>query len=72
MLEAVDKAASAAGEEKGWLPEHDPRVLAATKLCHPGGTASVEFVAPAPSDYPFFCSFPGHAAEMRGVLHVRA
>ena len=71
-LEAVDQAASTAGEANGWLPQHDPRVLAATKLCHPGGTATVEFIAPSPGDYPFFCSFPGHAAEMRGVLHVTA
>jgi azurin len=71
-LEAVDEAASKAGEANGWLPQHDPRVLAATKLCHPGDTVSVEFMAPAPGDYPFFCSFPGHAAEMRGVLHVTA
>jgi azurin len=71
-LEEVDEAASAAGEANGWLPQADSRVLAATKLCHPGGTATVEFVAPAPGDYPFFCSFPGHGAEMRGILHVTA
>jgi azurin len=71
-LEEVDKAATAAGEANAWVPQNDPRVLAATMLCNPGGTVTVEFIAPAPGDYPFFCSFPGHGAEMRGVLHVIA
>ena len=71
-LEEVDKAATAAGESSGWVPRHDPRVLAVTALAGPGRVTMVEFVAPAPGDYPFFCSFPGHGAEMRGVLHVTA
>lgn len=71
-VDEVEAAATAAGEASGWLPQHDPRVLAATSLCSPGGTATVEFIAPAAGDYPFFCSFPGHGAEMRGVLHVTA
>ena len=71
-VEEVDRAASAAGEAKGWLPQRDRRVLAHTKLCHPGDTAIVEFAAPPPGDYPFFCSYPGHRAEMHGVLHVTA
>lgn len=71
-LDDVEKAATAAGEANGWVPQNDPRVLAATPLCNPGETVSVEFTAPAPGDYPFFCSYPGHGAEMRGVLHVTA
>jgi azurin len=70
MLDEVEKAGMEAGEASGWVPQHDPRVLAATSLCSPGGIAMVEFVAPAPGDYPFLCSFPGHGAEMQGVLHV--
>jgi azurin len=66
-LDDVDKAAAAAGEANGWVPQHDARVLAATSLCNPGGTATVEFVAPTPGDYQFLCSFPGHGAEMRGI-----
>jgi len=69
-VDEIEKAGTLAGEGKGWVPPHDARVLAATSLCGPGGTAVVEFVAPPPGDYPFFCSFPGHGAEMRGVLHV--
>jgi azurin len=71
-LDGVEKAGMEAGEASGWVPQHDARVLAATSLCGPGGIAMVEFEAPAPGDYPFLCSFPGHGAEMRGVLHVTA
>jgi azurin len=67
---AVEKAGTAAGEANNWLPKDDRRVLAATPLCGPGGEAVIEFIAPSAGDYPFICSTPGHAAEMRGVLHV--
>lgn len=66
----VEKAGTAAGEAAGWVPKNDRRVLAATPLCSPGGEAVIEFTAPAPGDYPFICSTPGHAAEMHGILHV--
>jgi azurin len=66
----VEKAAASAGEDTGWVPKGDHRILAATPLCSPGGEAVIEFTAPAPGDYPYICSTPGHAAEMHGVLHV--
>ena len=69
-FDAVTKAAEAAGEAQGWLPAGDSHILAATKMCGKGQMASVDFVAPAPGDYPFICSFPGHAQSMWGVLHV--
>jgi azurin len=67
---AVAKAGVEAGEAAGYLLPGDPRVVAATQLCGKGEHASVSFVAPPPGDYPFFCSYPGHDAFMRGVLHV--
>ena len=70
MVEAVDAAGLKAGAEKGFVPPGDPRVIAATPLCGKGGTVMAEFVAPAAGDYPFFCSNPGHAEDMRGMLHV--
>jgi azurin len=70
--EAFITAVMAAGEKNGWMPPGDKRVLAATPLCGPGMTAMVEFTAPKPGDYPFVCSFAGHGAEMRGMLHVTA
>jgi len=48
-----------------------PEVLAFTRMVEPAATTTIHFTAPAePGDYPFLCTFPGHAAIMRGVLHV--
>lgn len=66
----VTKAALASGEKNGWIPVNDKRILAATPLCGRGQQVSVEFVSPAPGDYPFICSNPGHAESMWGILHV--
>lgn len=66
------QAGVTAGAANGFVPPHDQRVLAATPLCGRGGEAVVEFAAPQAGDYPFVCMFPGHGAEMRGVLHVTA
>ena len=68
--DAVAKAALAAGEQAGWLPKGDRRILAATPPCHRGQHVSVDFIAPPPGDYPFLCTNPGHGAVMHGVLHV--
>ena len=68
----VEQAATAAGEAAGWVPAGDKRILAATELCNPGAESVIEFTAPKPGDYPYICTTPGHAAEMHGVLHVRA
>jgi azurin len=67
---AVAEAGLKAGERAGYVPHADRRVLAATRMCGKGERVSVEFVAPAPGDYPFLCSYPGHDQFMRGVLHV--
>lgn len=61
-----------AGEKNGWMPPNDPRVIAATPQIGPGESVTIEFTAPPPGDYPFVCTFEGHGAVMRGVLHVTA
>jgi azurin len=49
-----------------------PDILVYTRLVEPAATTSIHFNAPAePGDYPYLCTFPGHAAIMRGVLQVR-
>ncbi len=55
---------------KNFTPE-SPDILAKMKLVQPGTTESIEFTAPAPGDYPFLCTFPGHWLLMRGVLTVQ-
>ena len=69
-MEAVETAGIAAGEQNGWLQKDDPNVLAATPLIGKGDTTTVEFTAPAPGDYPFMCTTPGHGEDMHGILHV--
>lgn len=47
------------------------RVIAFTKMIGGGETATVEFKAPEkPGEYPFLCTFPGHASQMNGIMEV--
>jgi len=69
QLEAVDKDVE---HNEGIIPKDDPRVIAWTPMCDKGGMVMTRFTAPAPGDYPFFCSTPGHGECMQGVLHVTA
>jgi azurin len=67
----VAQDSSGAGADKGWLAM-GPNVLAHTKLVDSKKSDTIEFTAPAkPGDYPFICSFPGHAMTMKGVLTVK-
>ncbi len=46
-------------------------VVTHTPLAGPNQTVQVEFTAPAPGDYPFLCTFPGHfVAGMQGTMTV--
>jgi azurin len=69
-FDAIIAAANAAGESQGWLPAGDRRILAFTPMCGRGQVMVTQFDAPAAGDYPFICTFPGHAQSMWGVLHV--
>jgi azurin len=62
-LEGVDKKAD------GYIVE-GPNVLAHTPLAPPQKTAEVTFVAPAPGEYPYICTVPGHYMLMKGTLTV--
>jgi azurin len=73
ILADSDRTAAAAhAEMASFLKPGDPRIIAATGRIKKGQSATVEFTAPAAGDYPFFCSTPGHAEDMQGVLHVTA
>jgi azurin len=67
QMDAVDKAVE---HDDGIIPKDDKRVIADTPMCDKGVTVMTQFTAPAPGDYPFFCSTPGHGECMNGVLHV--
>jgi azurin len=69
QMEAVDKDAE---KTDGNVSIDDPRVIAAVPMCGKGESVTTQFIAPAPGDYPFFCSTPGHAIDMNGILQVTA
>lgn len=61
----------AAGAAADYVKPKDARVIAHTKLIGGGESASVTFKVAslkAGENYAFFCSFPGHAALMKGTL----
>lgn len=64
---------SKAGVAKSFVKSQDPRVVAATNVIGGGESASASFnptqLEPA-GNYVFFCSFPGHAAVMKGTLKL--
>lgn len=69
--DAVANASIAAGNDKGWLAK-GPDVLANTNMVDPKKSGTIEFTAPAkPGEYPFICTFPGHASVMKGILKVK-
>ncbi|MFQ1064790.1 cupredoxin domain-containing protein [Bordetella trematum] len=62
-----------AGAGHDWLKPGDTRVLAKTPMLGGQETATVTFpVAALTAGQPYtcFCSFPAHAAQMRGMLVV--
>lgn len=73
-VDGVTKDGIAAGLNNNYLKAGDARVIAATKLLGGGESDSVNVdVAKlkAGEAYTFFCSFPGHAALMKGTLQVK-
>ena len=69
QMEAVDKDVD---DKEGIISKDDKRVIADTPMCDKGVTVMTQFTAPAPGDYPFFCSTPGHGECMNGILRVTA
>ena len=72
-VNAVSAAGMKAGVASHFVPKGDARVIAATPVVGGGATTSASFAGnklKAGGDYTFFCSFPGHAALMKGKLVV--
>ena len=58
------------GMAKSYVPE-SADVVAKMMFVQPGQTSSMEFEVPAePGDYPFICTFVGHAILMNGIIKV--
>lgn len=65
---------TAAGLDKDYLKPDDARVIAHTKVIGGGEKDSVTFEVAklkAGESYMFFCSFPGHAALMKGAVTLK-
>ena len=68
-LPAIVNAGLNAGPAHGYVPQNDPRVIAATRLVGGGESVTVQFSTAAlvpGGRYSFFCTSPGHSAVMRG------
>lgn len=63
--------AAAANEYIPTAAELAAQVVAHTKMLGPGESDTITFTVQEPGEYPYICSFPGHWAIMRGVLHVK-
>ena len=66
-------AAAASARDKDYIPDSlKDQIIAKIDLLGPKKTGEVTFKAPEqPGEYPFLCSFPGHAALMKGTLVVK-
>jgi azurin len=65
-------AASATAAATDYIPPAlKDQVIASIHVLGPKEKGDVTFKAPAPGEYPFICSFPGHFALMKGTLTVK-
>ncbi len=56
--------------KRNWLPE-DSRILVHSKMLNPREKETFRFTAPSkPGNYPYVCTFPGHAMTMKGEMKV--
>ena len=68
-MSGLVNAGLAAGAARGYLPEKDARIIAATRQVGGGESAAVRFSTSALTPgarYAFFCTSPGHSTIMRG------
>jgi azurin len=68
---SIINAGLAAGARHGYLPENDPRIIAATRQVGGGEIAAVRFSTSLLQQgvrYVFFCTSPGHSTAMRGIF----
>ena len=57
------------GFKKQWRPD-SPDILWGSTMIDYEEKSVIIFTAPSPGDYPYVCTFPGHALLMRGMMHV--
>lgn len=70
-MQAVITDGNTAGLSKNFVKDNDERVIAHTAVLGGGESATIKFKTDKMNQketYAFFCSFPGHAAVMNGVV----
>lgn len=73
-MQGVAADGMAAGATAGYIKAGDARVVAHSKMIGGGESTSVSVPVGKLKDggpYSFFCSFPGHAALMKGTISVQ-
>ena len=71
--EAVNTDGTTAGAANNYIKVKDTRVVAHTNVVGGGESTSTKFDVKklnAKNSYVFFCSFPGHAGIMKGVVNL--
>jgi azurin len=74
-VSALVNAGLAAGAVRGYLPQSDPRIIAATRIVGGGESTTVKFSTAGlvqGTRYAFFCTTPGHSAMMHGRFEFGA
>jgi len=68
---AVNAFAMSASTKPDHLPDDKTPIIAHTKMLGPGESDTIEVTAPSEAgSYPYICTFPGHAALMKGQFIV--
>jgi len=73
-MQTVVNESMAAGPANDYLKPDETKIIAHTKMIGGGETTSVTFPVSklkAGEKYMYFCTFPGHAALMKGTLEVK-
>ena len=70
-LNAFAMAAMTAKDSDYVPAAHKDKVVAFIKVLGPKQSADATFSLPAPGEYPFICSFPGHYMLMKGTITVK-
>ena len=72
-MHGIDADGIKAGAAADYIKPDDARVIAHSKVIGGGETTSVKIPVAklGAGPYSFFCSFPGHAALMKGTLTVK-
>lgn len=70
-MNAFATASMTAKDSDYIAPAQKDKVLAFIKVLGPKQTGDVTFTVPAPGEYTFLCSFPGHYMLMQGKLIVK-